>query len=213
MYPTPRSHLHQQGADRPGAVGDAYDRYVDPQSETAVVKIYPGGYYVTGHRGDVLMTVLGSCVAACVRDPAAGIGGMNHFMLPDSDTGDWGGLCAANRYGNFAMETVINEIMSRGGQRDRLEIKLFGGSNVLDSRSRIGARNVDFIRNYIAEEQLTLTAEDLGGSQGRRIHYFPDTGKVMRRMFKQDSTVERQELRHLRKLRKQNVGGDIELFE
>ena len=213
MYPTPRSHLHQQGEDRPGAVGDACDRYVDPQSETAVVKIYPGGYYVTGHPGDVLITVLGSCVSACVRDPAAGIGGMNHFMLPDSDTGDWGGLSAATRYGNFAMETVINEIMSRGGHRDRLEIKLFGGGNVLASSSRIGSKNVEFIRSYISDEQLNVAAEDLGGSLGRSIHYFPETGKVMRKMFKKDSTVEQQELRHLRKLRKQDVGGDIELFE
>ena len=159
------------------------------------------------------MTLLGSCVAACIRDPVAGIGGMNHFMLPDSDTGDWGGLSAATRYGNFAMETVINEIMSRGGRRDRLEIKLFGGGNVLASSNRIGSKNVEFVRSYISEEQLNVTAEDLGGSLGRRIHYFPETGKVMRKMFKKDSTVEQQELRHLRKLRKQNVGGDIELFE
>ena len=213
MYQTPRSHLQQQAGDRPGAVGDSYNWYVDPQHEAAVVKIYPGGYYVTSHPEDVLMTVLGSCVAACIRDPVAGIGGMNHFMLPDSETGNWGGISAATRYGNFAMETVINEIMSRGGHRDRLEIKLFGGGNVLKSSSRIGSRNVEFIRGYISDEQLKVTAEDLGGSLGRRIHYFPETGKVMRKIFKQDVTVEQEELRHLSKLRKQNVGGDIELFE
>ena len=198
---------------KPGATGESYHWCVDPQWDAAVVKIYPGGYYVTSHPGEVLMTLLGSCVAACVRDPVVGVGGMNHFMLPDSETGVWAGVSASARYGNFAMEIVINEILSRGGRRDRLEIKLFGGGDVLATGTRVGSRNVAFVRDYLRNEQLTAVASDLGGDTGRRIHYFPDTGKVMRKLFARDPIVEKEELRHLKKLRKQTVGGEVELFD
>ena len=122
-------------------------------------------------------------------------------------------MSASARYGNFAMEIVINEILSRGGRRDRLEIKLFGGGDVLATGTRVGSRNVAFVQDYLRNEQLTAVASDLGGDTGRRIHYFPDTGKVMRKLFARDPIVEKEELRHLKKLRKQTVGGEVELFD
>jgi chemotaxis protein CheD len=143
------------------------------------VKVAPGDHYVTAQEDVVIVTVLGSCVAACIRDPLAGVGGMNHFMLPSSRTGAWGDATGSLRYGNFAMERLINEILIRGGRRERLEIKLFGGGNVLGGATSVGHSNADFVEWYLRSESMPIAASNLRGTTARQVRYFPVTGKAL----------------------------------
>ena len=133
------------------------NRYWDKTMNVYAAKILPGEYYVSLH-GEMVVTVLGSCVAACIRDKVKGIGGMNHFMLPqDSEhSHKWGNNAHAleTRYGNWAMEALINEILKRGGKRGYLEVKLFGGGQVLENHTDIGAKNIEFVRNFLDEEGI-----------------------------------------------------------
>jgi chemotaxis receptor (MCP) glutamine deamidase CheD len=132
-------------------------RYWDPALSHWNAKILPGEYYVTQSE-EVITTVLGSCISACIRDPSAGVGGMNHFMLPeDSSSGDgnrWldpvAGL--ATRYGTHAMESLINELMKLGANRSRFEIKLFGAGRILASVTDVGARNIEFVHEFLDNE-------------------------------------------------------------
>ncbi|MEL7029092.1 MAG: chemoreceptor glutamine deamidase CheD [Pseudomonadota bacterium] len=159
---------------------ESYDRYYDAVFGGPAVRVRPGECYVSTDPGEMVVTVLGSCVAACVRDPLTGLGGMNHFMLAESDSGEWGGVSHAMRYGNHAMERLINAILRTGCPRNRLEIKLFGASSLGVGGGRVGQANADFVRRYVAHEGLSVAAADLGGDQPRRIHYFPKDGRVKR---------------------------------
>ena len=194
---------------------DGQRRYYDPQIKGMVVKVLPGEHYVTEKPDEVLVTVLGSCVSACIRDPLREVGGMNHFMLPGEARGRWGEATHEMRYGQFAMEQLINDVLKRGARRERLEVKLFGGANVIQSSLRIGSSNAEFARTFMREEQLKIAAEDLEGEFPRRIHYFPMTGRVQRLEMRRDP--DRQvfdgELSYRDRLRKQKVEGDVELFE
>jgi chemotaxis protein CheD len=190
-------------------------RYRDPDFDATVVKVLPGEHYVTDAPDEMVVTVLGSCVAACIRDPAIRFGGMNHFMLPESSDGTWGASSASMRYGNFAMEVLINEILSRGGRRERLEVKVFGGGNVLAGATPVGTRNAAFVESYLAAEGLSAAARHLGGSFPRRVHYFPVTGKVMMRELRRvaDRRVLDSERTYLSTLATPSRTGDIELFD
>ncbi|WP_423821847.1 chemotaxis protein CheD [Salinisphaera sp. SPP-AMP-43] len=167
-------------------------RYVDVHGQIHI-KLLPKEYYVTD-QPIALTTVLGSCVAACLRDPAAGVGGMNHFMLPDP------GVDTARAqtmvYGGYAMDRLIEGLLAQGARRERLEAKVFGGGNVLaDMRmARIGDANAAFIRAYLATWNITLIAEDLGGSWPRQLQYFPATGRArVRRLGVVESTLAERE--------------------
>jgi chemotaxis protein CheD len=154
----------------------------DAQLGASVAKLLPGEYYVTRH-DELIFTTLGSCVSACVRDVKSGIGGMNHFMLPlanKSALGAWGDelVSSATRYGNVAMERLINDILKNGGQRANLEFKLMGGGKVLDIAMDIGACNIEFVRRYLKTEGFPVSAEDLGDVFARKVYYSPATGKV-----------------------------------
>ncbi|HTV98024.1 MAG TPA: hypothetical protein VME42_18670 [Steroidobacteraceae bacterium] len=147
-----------------------------------VAKLLPGEYYVTRH-DEAIFTVLGSCVSACVRDRQLGIGGMNHFMLPLDASGGaaaWSDapLSMATRYGNVAMERLINDIMSLGGQRGNLEFKVIGGGKMLDTALDIGARNSRFVRDYLKTEGFVIAGEDLGDRLARKLFYSPANGMV-----------------------------------
>lgn len=152
--------------------------YFDSAFNYQAVKVLPNEYYVTG---DDLMisTVLGSCVAACIRDPLTGVGGMNHFMLPEGDSQS--PASATMRYGAFAMEVLVNEVLKAGAARERLEAKVFGGGAVLAAmhQTNIGERNGQFVLNYLKMEGIPVLAQDLGDVQARRISYFPRDGRVM----------------------------------
>lgn len=198
-----------------GLMNDGTKRYFDHNHEITVVKIFSGDCYVTDEPGEMLVTILGSCVSACIRDPIAGVGGMNHFLLPgtldeERDVDD----DKAMRYGVYAMEQLINEILKLGGNKLRLETKLFGGGNVINNSAAIGSKNAAFVREFFQKEGLPVVTEDLGGNLPRRIHYYPDTGKVMMRKLKrrEDMVVVEEEQQFDSKLRKKTLEGSIDLF-
>lgn len=188
-------------------------RVFDPGTGKHVIKIFSGDFYVSTQPNEMLATILGSCVAACIRDPITGIGGMNHFLLP-GDGKVTAGASDAARYGVFAMESLINGILKAGGRKDRLEVKVFGGGNVINNSARIGSKNAAFIRDFLKREGFRIAAEDLEGDQPRRVHYYPDTGKVMMRRLnrKEDMLVVEEEARYTREIAAKPVEGDIDLF-
>jgi chemotaxis protein CheD len=176
----------------------------------------PGEYYVTVH-DELITTVLGSCVSACIRDPAMRIGGMNHFMLPSRGLDSGNMASEATRYGNFAMEKLINDILKNGGRREYLEIKLFGGGNVLKNMGTtdIGGRNISFVRDYLTTEGFKVVAEDLGDIFPRKVVYDPISGKVQVKKLRSlhNDTITQRELGYRQEIEQQPVAGDIELFD
>ena len=184
-------------------------------SGMVTVKLLPGDYYVT-REDEVLDTVLGSCVSACIRNPYLKIGGMNHFMLPrPSGNGDdtWERIAGrATRYGTASMEKLINRILSAGGTRADLEVKIFGGGKVLSTLTDIGTRNVDFVREFLKQEGLKVVSEDVGNECSRHIQYFPLTGRVRVRHLRSRMDVVREEQQYLRGLDQAPVAGEIDLF-
>jgi chemotaxis protein CheD len=190
-------------------------RYYDRVAGAWMVKVFPGEFYVTSDPDEVLVTTLGSCVSACVRDPRTGVGGMNHFMLAEGESDGWGGAAHSARYGNFAREQLINALLKSGCPREFLEIKVFGGGNVTDTRNLIGTANSDFVLRYLESEGLACVAQDLRGTYPRRIHYYPSTGRVVRRLLAgaESSSVTRMETEYSRRLAATKPAGTIELFE
>jgi chemotaxis protein CheD len=189
-------------------------KFFDAANAAWVVKVLPGEFFVTKKSDEVLLTVLGSCVAACIRDPIASVGGMNHFMLPQHKSGSWGDELRSTRFGNFAMEKLINELIKAGCARDRLEIKVFGGGNVTDTSNAVGTDNSEFVLRYLDAERLRCVAQDLGGTLPRRIEYYPMTGRVVRRLLGLNDkfAVDREESDYQSRLRKQEPAGEIQLF-
>jgi chemotaxis protein CheD len=142
--------------------------------------VIQGEHAVSDDRDALLTTVLGSCVAACIHDPGRGVGGMNHFLLakggdslPDGDQ--------AMRYGAYAMEVLINDLMKRGARRERLEAKLFGGAKMVDGLSDIGSANAAFARRFLEDEGIPIIAASLGGRRARRVEFWPSTGRARQR--------------------------------
>ncbi len=192
------------------------NRYWDKVHELYAAKILPGEYYVTLH-GEMIVTVLGSCVSACIRDRVFGIGGMNHFMLPIGTEGgstnqQWN--CAATRYGNFAMEALINDILKNGGKRENLEVKVFGGGMILEHMTNIGKMNISFVHDFIKTESLNLLAEDLGDVYPRKVHYFPHNGKVKMKKLRSmhNTSIIERETNYLDSLETKPIEGEIDLF-
>jgi chemotaxis protein CheD len=193
-------------------------RYWDSEHECFAARLLPGEYYVTRHAENIA-TVLGSCVSACIRDARLGYGGMNHFMLPlDGSQGQsvWGAAAsAATRYGNVAMERLINDILKMGGRRENLEIKLVGGGRVLaEMTTDIGARNIEFVRRYVADEGFKVLGEDLGDVFPRRVVYFPQTGRIRVRKLStsRDDSLAQRERQYLHQLDTKPVENEVELF-
>lgn len=213
--------LLQQTAQPVVAAGfEHINRYWDSVHQVWAAKILPGEFYVSVH-GEMIVTVLGSCISCCIRDRIRGIGGMNHFMLPEQgehSSSQWGHnpLTQASRYGNWAMEFLINEILKRGGRREHLEVKLFGGGQMLASMADIGERNARFVHQYLAREGLTVAAADLGDSVARKVLYFPDTGAVKVRRIRQlpNDTLLQREAAYQHQVRQAANGndGNVELF-
>jgi len=194
-------------------------RFWDPATARWTAKVLPGEFYVTRH-DEAISTVLGSCISACICDRRLGVGGMNHFMLPENARGSasdrWMDPATghATRYGTHAMECLINELLKLGARREQLEIKLFGGGRILASMTDVGAHNAAFVRHYLRSEGLRVAAEDLGDIFPRRVIYFPETGKVrVRRLQPLEATaIAERERRYQGDLARHSSGGDVELF-
>ncbi|WP_127903760.1 chemotaxis protein CheD [Solirhodobacter olei] len=144
-----------------------------------VYHVVQGNFLVSGEEGAAFTTILGSCVATCFHDPTARIGGMNHFLLPDGAQG--GGELL--RYGLHAMELLINAMLKAGAQKGRLQAKLFGGAAMHDGMRGIGKSNAEFARRFLATEGIPCVGESLGGTQGRRLRYWPTTGRAQLRLM------------------------------
>lgn len=207
---------HQLGVPLPGF--EHINRYWDKAHNTQAAKILPGEYYVTIN-DELVTTVLGSCVSACLRDKRLGVGGMNHFMLPISEDGSgWNGASdiasTATRYGNFAMEHMINEILKHGGQKRNLEAKIFGGGRIMQNLSDVGARNIEFVRDYLKVEGIPILGEDVSDIHPRKVVYFPRTGRALVKRIKHlhNDTVARRENAYLDEISHQPARVDIELF-
>jgi chemotaxis protein CheD len=209
-----RTAREKQRAKDESASPTGSRKYRDPRFDAVAVKVFPGDHYVTADVDEMLVTILGSCVTACIRDPLAGVGGMNHFMLPESAGAGWDTASASMRYGNVAMERLINDILKRGGARERLEIKVFGGGNVMNGTTNIGHRNAEFVEQYLAAEGLPIAAHHLRGNLPRRVHYFPATGKVMLLELQRSEQEEvvRSEDSYKHKIQVEPASGSVELF-
>lgn len=198
------------------------NRYYDKRMQVWAAKILPGEFYVSAD-GEMIATVLGSCISACVRDVKLGVGGMNHFMLPiqgQFNTEQWGSDAnsAATRYGNWAMEYLLNSLYSLGARKENLEVKLFGGGQVLANMTDVGQRNILFVYDYLRKEGLSVVAADVGDVFSRKVLYFPDTGsaKVRRITSTRNDTIFTREKGYMDKVNRESGSSDdanIELFD
>ena len=167
----------------------------------------------------MLVTILGSCMSVCLRDPVTKIGGMNHILLPgDKDDklakGDPG---YSARFGINAMEELINGMLKLGARKDRFEAKIFGGGNVIKSSNLIGNKNIKFVKEFLAAEHIPIKAEDVGGDTPRRLHFFPETGKAMLRKLqrKEDMVILEKEKEYEEKIihkAEEKPEAEVELF-
>lgn len=142
------------------------------------VHVGQGEHFVTDDPDVMLTTILGSCVAMCLRDPVAGVGGMNHFLLPE---GDGGGTAAGRRYGAYAMEVLINDCLKAGARRERMEAKLFGGGRMFDALRDVGLANAEFAERFLRDEGISMIGGSLRGVGGRRVQYWPVSGRALQR--------------------------------
>lgn len=186
-------------------------RYDDKINHCITAKLLPGEFYIT-QNGEMITTVLGSCVSACIYDSTSGYGGMNHFMLPGG-TGDNVSDESA-RYGLFAMESLINEILKCGCKKSDLKAKLFGGGQIIQNMSNIGKKNIHFAKTFLFAEGIPLESSDLGLEFPRKVNFFPHLGKVMVKRLKalHNTTLEDRERRYYDSINKTDTSGDIELF-
>jgi chemotaxis protein CheD len=201
---------------------DHINRYWDKVHQVWAAKILPGELYVSTH-GEMITTVLGSCISVCIRDRNKGIGGMNHFMLPKENefsSDNWGSNPAttASRYGNWAMEYLINAILKRGGEKKNFEVKVFGGGQMMAEMTDVGQKNIIFVYQYLAEEKLRIEASDVGDVYARKVLFFPDTGCVKVRRIKnvKNDTIIRRETEYEKNVSQRKEGkadtNNIELF-
>lgn len=196
-----------------GAVGEARTFYYERDFSRNAVKIMPGEFFVS--REDIVIgTVLGSCVSACIWDGGARVGGMNHFMLPGEDSSR-SITAASGRYGAFAMEQLINELMKRGARKASMEAKVFGGGAVLRQLTSInvGERNASFVLDFLKLEGVRVMSQDLLDVHPRRVAFFPATGRVLcKKLVTADATLVSEEQRYNVRLNTAPVAGDVELF-
>ncbi len=164
-------------------------RFLNPQDGYVHVQVTQGETWVTADAREVLTTVLGSCIAACLHDPVAKVGGMNHFLLPDG-----GGQDRAARYGVNAMEILINGLLRQGAARARLEAKLFGGASVIAGLSDVGAGNVAFAEKFLADEGIALVGGDVRGTRARRVQFWPVSGRARQLAVSDGRTLAAREL-------------------
>jgi chemotaxis protein CheD len=192
----------------------------DPLEEFKNFKFHsvlPGDFKITTQPDEVISTLLGSCISACIRCKKTGIGGLNHFLLPSLKGRNLVDDSQAMRYGDYAMEVLIGAILRNGGSRSDLEAKIFGGANMFDSVSEktVGRSNIQFVLDFINSEGISLIAEDIGGTSGRKIYFHPTSGKVkIQKLHKiKEADVKDSETKYSHNLDNKDTDlGTIELF-
>jgi chemotaxis protein CheD len=197
---------------RSGLPGEAGIFYYERHFAKSAVKVMPGEFFVASE-DVVLTTLLGSCVSACLWDPNAKVGGMNHFLLPESGGAD--PLSDSGRYGAFAMEQLINELLKRGARKGALEAKVFGGGHVMEKFTTIdvGTRNAEFVLKFLRTEAIRIASQDLLDVHPRRVAFFPSSGRALsKKLAKADRTLIAEEQQYSAQIARAKVGGEIELF-
>ncbi len=197
-----------------GTSGEGRTFYYDRDFERNAVKILPGEFFVADD-DIVISTVLGSCISACIWDRNAKVGGMNHFMLPGSDGKETDPTGLAGRYGVFAMEQLINELIKRGAKKNSMECKVFGGGRVMANFTSIdvGKRNSDFVMSFLKTEGIRVTSQDLLDVYPRRVAFFPATGRALcKKLPKTEPALVAQEKKYTDSISAKPVAGDVELF-
>jgi len=197
---------------QPRKPGEASFFFYDAFFKSEAVKVLPGEYFVYDE-DVIIMTTLGSCIAACLWDRVAKVGGMNHFMLPDAGSGSPDG----GRYGSFAMELLINELLKRGATRSTLEAKVFGGGAVISGMStlNVGERNTQFVMDYLKTERIPIVSKDVMEIYPRKVCFLPASGKAMVKRLAPTSTdvLVAQDREAAQKAKTStNVGGSVDLF-
>ncbi len=200
-------HLKAQ----PRNPGEASFFYNDPHFQYDAVKVLPGEYFVS-NEDLIIMTVLGSCISACIWDGKVRAGGMNHFMLPDGDSADGFG-----RYGSYAMELLINELLKKGARRESMQAKVFGGAQVMAGFTtlNVGERNTQFVLDYLALERIPVVSQDVLDIHPRKVCFFPVTGKalVKRLAHSHPETLAVEERKgNALSVVKSTAGGSVDLF-
>lgn len=196
---------------QPRKPGEASFFYADHHFQYDAVKVLPGEYYVSGD--DLLIqTVLGSCIAACIWDGKVRVGGMNHFMLPDGEGSDGSG-----RYGSYAMELLINEMLKLGARRETMQAKVFGGGAVMAgfTTMNVGERNTKFVLDYLATERIPIVSQDVMDIHPRKVCFFPVTGKALVKRLAHahpESLVVEERKGNAATVAKSTAGGSVDLF-
>lgn len=189
--------------------------YYDKHFEIEAAKILPGEYYVS-KREMLLVTVLGSCVSACIWDSKTHVGGMNHFMLPDQGKSIEAMAGESARYGVYAMEVLINQLLKLGASKQNLCAKVFGGGSVMSGFQsfEVGERNAKFVLDFLKTENIKLVAQDLLDIWPRKVYFFTGTGRVLIKKLRSmhNDTIVKRETEYQQKLKKTEVAGDVELF-
>lgn len=185
----------------------ARQRPPDAASGEMRIHVVQGEHRVGSSPDMLLTTILGSCVAACMRDPIARIGGMNHFLLPDGEGTHAGS--ASLHAGVHAMELLVNGLLREGARRDRLEAKLFGGARMIAGLSDIGARNAEFAETFLKREGISYGGGSLRGSQARRVQFWPASGRARQFIVERTDAVLEAERRPVALLAET---GSLELF-
>lgn len=191
--------------------GEASFFYADHHFQYDAVKVLPGEYFVASE-DLVIQTVLGSCIAACIWDGKARLGGMNHFMLPDGEGGDGSG-----RYGSYAMELLINEMLKMGARRETMQAKVFGGGAVMAgfTTMNVGERNTKFVLDYLATERIPIVSQDVMDIHPRKVCFFPVTGKALVKRLAHahpEALVVEERKGNAATVAKSTAGGSIDLF-
>lgn len=196
---------------QPRKPGEASFFYADHHFQYDAVKVLPGEYFVS-NEDLVIMTVLGSCIAACIWDNKSRIGGMNHFMLPDGD-----GVDSSGRYGSYAMEILINEMIKMGARRETMQAKVFGGGAVMAgfTTMNVGERNTKFVLDYLATERIPVMSQDVLDIHPRKVCFFPVTGKALVKRLAHshpESLVVEERRGNAATVAKVTAGGSVDLF-
>lgn len=193
-------------------------RYWDSRHEAFAAKLVPGDIYVTT-QNELLVTTLGSCISVCVHDRLKKMGGMNHFLLPLQavDAGSWGGCSSATstRYGNWAMEFLINTLVSQGCKPRNMEFKVFGGGKIGSGRTEdVGQRNIGFVIDYLSTEGYPISSLDVGDIYPRKVHFFPESGRarVKKLQHLRNDTIFEREIAYSRHINEDDTDGSVELF-